>query len=405
MDSKLYNAAISGNIKFLGQTKDQIGVQLTQDRKNVLHLASQLGHIEAVKVILSMQPSLISEVNSSGETALHLAVRGGHTCVARVLMDCARKSDDNLESGPCLWQLILWAENDDGETALHEAARFNRREVLSMLLKEDSTFEHSANKMGETLLYIAASRGFVQLVDVILNNCWAPAYSGPNGTTALHRAVVCGSEECSRKLSEWKKTMVKETDLNGRTPLHYAAYFGFSSIASQLLCLEPSTAYIVSKDYSETALHIAAIRGHISVMKEILLACPDSCSMVDIYGLNMLHLAIENNQKKVVEHIIEECPVISSLIYQKDVEGNSPSHLMALSNCNVAKLIQHDMVDKGALNNQKLTDLGSLYKNIRNIKTEDLLCLLDIFKVAVKTKAWLFLQNPSLSKPLSYPIL
>ncbi|KAM7466008.1 hypothetical protein LguiB_013570 [Lonicera macranthoides] len=370
MDSKLYSAAITGNIQLLGQNKDQIGVQLTQDKKTVLHVASQLGHTEAVKVILSMKPLLISEVNLSGETALHLAARGGHACVVRVLIDCARKSDDDLESKPRLWQLILWAENDDGETALHEAVRFNRCEVLSMLVKEDSIFKHSANKMGETPLYIAASRGFAQLVDVILNNCNAPAYSGPNGTTALHGAIGCGSGECARKLSEWKKTMVKETDSNGRTPLHYAAYFGFSSIASQLLCLEPSTAYIVAKDYSETALHIAAIRGHISVMKEILLACPDSCSMVDIYGRNMLHLAIENNQKKVVEHIIEECPVISSLINQKDVEGNSPSHLMALSNCNVTKLIQHDMVDKGALNNHKLTDLGSLYKNIRNIKTE-----------------------------------
>ncbi|KAM7466006.1 hypothetical protein LguiB_013568 [Lonicera macranthoides] len=370
MDSKLYNAAITGNIIFLAQNKDQIGVQLTQDKKTVLHLASQLGHTEAVKVILSMQPLLISEVNSSGETALHLAARGGHACVARVLIDCARKSDDDLESRPRLWQLILWAENDDGETALHEAARFNRCEVLSMLVKEDSIFKHSANKMGETPLYIAASRGFAQLVDVILNNCNTPAYSGPNGTTALHGAIVCGSEECARKLLKWKKTIVKETDSNGQTPLHYAAYFGFSSIASQLLCLEPSTAYIVAKDYSETALHIAAIRGHISVMKQILLACPDSCSMVDIYGRNMLHLAIENNQKKVVEHIIEECPVISSLINRKDVEGNTPSHLMALSNCNVPKLVQHDMVDKGALNNQKLTDLGSLYKNIRNTKVE-----------------------------------
>ncbi|KAM7461956.1 hypothetical protein LguiA_030077 [Lonicera macranthoides] len=366
MDSKLYNAAITGNIELLGQNKDQIGVQLTQDGKTVLHLASQLGHTEAVKVILSMQRLLLSKVNSSGETALHLAARGGHACVARVLIDCARKSDDDLESRPHL----LWEENDEGETALHEAARFNRCEVLSMLVKEDSIHKHSANKMGETPLYIAASRGFVPLVDVILNNCRAPAYSGPNGTTALHGAVVCGSEECARKLSEWKKTMVKETDSNGLTPLHYAAYFGFSSIAGQLLRLEPSTAYIVAKDYSETALHIAAIRGHTPVMKEILLACPDSCSMVDIHGRNMLHLAIENNQTKVVEHIIEECPVISSLINQKDVEGNTPSHLMALSNCIVPKLIQHDMVDKGAFNNQKLTDLGSLYKNIRNTKAK-----------------------------------
>ncbi|KAM7507403.1 hypothetical protein LguiA_017856 [Lonicera macranthoides] len=368
MDSILYKAAIAGKVDVLIRNQEKIGVQLTPDGKTVLHLASELGQTEAIKVILSMHPSLISQTNLSGETGLHLAARGGHASVVQFLMDSARKLDDeDIESRPHAWELSLWTANDDGETALHEAARYNRREVLSMLVKEDPSYTHSVNKIGETPLYIAASRGFHELVDVILNNCEAPVYSGPNGTTALHGAVICGSEECTRKLLEWKETIVRETDSNGQTPLHYAAYFGFSSIACQLLHVDPSTAYVANKYYSETALHIAAIRGHVVVMKEILLACPDCCSMVNIHGRNMLHLAIENNHKKVIEYIIEECPVIGSLINRKDVDGNAPSHLLELSICNVPKLIQHDMVDKGALINSKnLSHLGSVYNIIRN---------------------------------------
>ncbi|KAM7507404.1 hypothetical protein LguiA_017857 [Lonicera macranthoides] len=241
----------------------------------------------------------------------------------------------------------------------------------------------------------------------------APVYSGSNGTTALQGAIelfqrnlargklgysfycILAAPECHfngnsislglatsqidltrvprsyitrimqiiQEFDMWKETIVREKDSNGQMPLHYAAYFGFSSIACQLLHVDPSTAYVANKDYSETALHIAAIRGHVAVMKEILLTRPDFCSMVNNHGRNMLHLAIENNQKKVIEYIIEECPVISSLINLKDADGNAPSHLLELSICNVPKLIQHDMVDKEALmNNKNLSHLGSVIK-------------------------------------------
>ncbi|KAM7461761.1 hypothetical protein LguiA_029882 [Lonicera macranthoides] len=184
MDSILYNAAISGNIEALSRNEEKIGVQVTPDEKTVLHLASQLGQTVAVKLILSIQPLLITRANLYGETALHLATRNGHANVVRVLIDCARKLDnEDIESRPHAWQFILWMANVDGETVLHEAVRYSRPEVLSMLLKEDPSYLHSANEKGETPLYIAANRGFVELMDVILKNCEAPIYGGPNGTT------------------------------------------------------------------------------------------------------------------------------------------------------------------------------------------------------------------------------
>ena len=131
------------------------------------------------------------------------------------------------------------------------------------------------------------------------------------------------------------------------------------NIACQLLCEDASVVYIIDKDYSQIALHVAAENGHVSIMREILLHRPDTCSVVNKFGQNILHLGIKNNQKEVVEYIIKECPVISSLINQKDVDGNTPSHLMALPDCYFPQLIQHDMVDKGALNNENLTPLVS----------------------------------------------
>ena len=78
--------------------------------------------MEAVKLTISIQPSLITQANLYGETVFHLAMRGGHANVVRVLIDCARKlNDEYIESRPQTWQFILWMANVDGETVLHEA--------------------------------------------------------------------------------------------------------------------------------------------------------------------------------------------------------------------------------------------------------------------------------------------
>ena len=80
----------------------------------------------------------------------------------------------------------MWTGNVDKETILHEAVRYYKPELLTILLKEDpiASYSHLDNKKGETPLPIAVNRGFVELVDVILKNCEAPIYGGPNGTTA-----------------------------------------------------------------------------------------------------------------------------------------------------------------------------------------------------------------------------
>ncbi|KAM7462910.1 hypothetical protein LguiA_031031 [Lonicera macranthoides] len=200
MDSSLYNAAITGNIEVIvGQTKDQSAEMVRQlctpNSNNMLHLASQFGHTQAVQAILSAHPSLISQVNSVGDSALHFAARGGHTGAVRGLIDFARTLDQDIETGIRDERLrVLRCRNENDDTALHEATRYNRILVVSMLLEEDDqSIDEYKNKSGERLLYLAASRGFHDLVDVIVKACRDPAYGGPNRRTALHAAVICNS--------------------------------------------------------------------------------------------------------------------------------------------------------------------------------------------------------------------
>ena len=80
--------------------------------------------------------------------------------------------------------------NIDKETALHEAARHNHVGVVTLLTKEDPDFIYSRNEAGESPLYLAAERGYSEIVSEILETCQSPDYHGPNGRTALHEAVI-----------------------------------------------------------------------------------------------------------------------------------------------------------------------------------------------------------------------
>lgn len=80
------------------------------------------------------------------------------------------------------------------DTALHEATRFNHLNVVEILTKEDTKFSYSANDSGDTPLYLAAERGYHDLVFKMLETCKYPTYGGRNGKTALHAAMVCNDE-------------------------------------------------------------------------------------------------------------------------------------------------------------------------------------------------------------------
>jgi len=115
---------------------------------------------------------------------------------------------------------------------------------------------------------------------------------------------------------------------------------------------------------SDKAIHIAASRGHVSVLKEIMLSCPDSWDILGPDRQNVLHMAVKHQQQNVIEYILEECPIIDALINQKDWDGNTPLHLLSISNYSLPQLILHPMADKGVSNGGKMTPLDLVTNNV-----------------------------------------
>ncbi|KAM7466502.1 hypothetical protein LguiB_014064 [Lonicera macranthoides] len=417
MDSRLYSAATTcTNLDLFTQFKDKLGHARTGSKNTVLHLACQFGHLEAVKRILSLNQQLLLQHNEKGEFALHLAARGGHLSIVRELIHRTKEMPHGCAARGGYLSIVRelihrikewphgfgdiekgfpdgkeWAKNKimksetyhNGYTPLHEAVQSRHIDIVKMLIEEDPEYLYTPipktwmerlenplylfakrrTERQETPLYLAARRGFDELVKVILQNCKSPTYIGPHGKTALHGAVISNNKKCAELLLNWRADLVGQKDCNYQTPLHFVAHLGYADLVSSLLLSDKSIAYL--KDHmGNKAIHIAASRGHVLVLKEIMYRCPDSWDMTGFRSQNILHMAVENQQKNVIEYILEECPIIDALINQKNRFGNTPLHLLSMSSYSMPQLILHHMADKGVSNNKKMTALDLVTNNV-----------------------------------------
>ncbi|XP_034686720.1 ankyrin repeat-containing protein At5g02620-like [Vitis riparia] len=338
MDPKLYVAAADGHIHVLEQY-DEIHVQLTPKKNTVLHVAAQFGQADCVQWILQLPSpsSLLQQPNEKGDTPLHLAAREGHLTVVKNLINAAKQlqEGDSERGVTAICKVILRMTNEDQDTALHEAVRYHHPEVVKLLIQEDPDFTYGANTAGNTPLYIAAECGFGDLVQMILDNCASPAHSGIKGRTALHASVILNHQAMTKKILEWKPALTNELDEKGWSPLHFAAYVGcHPTIVKQLL--EKSERYVVYlgvKDHgNRTALHIAASRGHVDVVKVLVSHFPDCCEKVDDEGNNVLHLIMPEIKIFVTSGLSNiRWLRVRGLMNEKNVEGKTPLHLFHTS--------------------------------------------------------------------------
>ncbi|XP_059627715.1 protein ACCELERATED CELL DEATH 6-like [Cornus florida] len=376
MDPILYRAAKEGNVDDLMKKVDQLEVQVTPNKNTVLHVAAQFGQTQCVKEILQKcSGSLLCWVNIKRETSLHISAREGHTTTVQALIDSAKAlpDDKDLESGTRVnkTEKMLRMSNVEGETALYEAVRNNHLEVVKILMTEDPQYLHPPNNAKENPLYLAAQRCYPSILSKILEitiskDYISQDYIRPNGRTPLHAATISYDKECVKILHDLKPSLIKEADVSGWRPLHYAAWFGDVSAVRHLLDLDKSVAYLPAEtDDNKTALHLAASQGHLDVMKELLSYCPDCWENINNKCQNILHIAVEHEKSEIIEFILENS-FSNSLINQKDTDRNTPLHLLCAKSDYLNYSLKDDPSDHSTPYHKKiLTALKVVYGDNR----------------------------------------
>lgn len=166
-------------------------------------------------------------------------------------------------------------------------------------------------------------------------------------------------------LLNWKQDLVEEADEEGWTPLHHAAKKGNVEAVSQILQAKKTAAYRRAGCRQDdngwtTVVHIAASHGHSKVLKEIFSHCPDCSEMVNSKSQNFLHVTILNNESRTLKFGLAD-PDFQHLIDEKDLDGNTPLHLLAASRCHPRNLISHPRANKRTYNNENMTPLDIVY--------------------------------------------
>ncbi|XP_047244618.1 ankyrin repeat domain-containing protein 6b isoform X3 [Girardinichthys multiradiatus] len=187
-----------------------------------------------------------------------------------------------------------------GRSPLHLAAYKGHLEVVRILLKAGCDLDIQDD--GEqTALHRAAVVGNTDIISALIQEGCALERQDKDGNTALHEVSWHGFSHCLKVLVK-AGANVHAKNKAGNTALHLACQNGHTQSAKVLLL---GGSRSDSKNHAgDTCLHVAARYNHVAMLR-ILLGAFCSVSMKNMVGDTPLHIAAALNHKKTVRLLLE----------------------------------------------------------------------------------------------------
>ncbi|XP_074352050.1 target of rapamycin complex 2 subunit AVO2-like [Apium graveolens] len=304
------------------------------------------------------------------------------------LINSRERNIEMLNSG---YEALLEITDKNYETVLSLSVLENQLDVVERLIAEDPSYQNGSVRKSSDLrrlIYLAADKGYTDMVKLLSRSYEARKDIGHTGQTALHAAIIKRDEATVINLSrDANKCLVNVADNENWTPLHYASYYEFDSILDVV-----HVGYKAEEHHSmngtqwiPTPLHVAAKEGHTSTVKKLMELLPADLYVAadSLTGQNILHLAVLGNKKEMIRHILKNCPEeqIDKILNQQDVNGDTPLHLLIRNGFFVPEVIKHEKIDKMIKNKQYWTSFDMLYFKDQ-ITAEQFGCLTSVERTA-----------------------
>ncbi|NWT85703.1 ANKR6 protein, partial [Lanius ludovicianus] len=208
----------------------------------------------------------------------------------------------------------------------------------------------AVTKHGRTPLHLAAHKGHLHVVQVLLKAGCDLDIQDDSDHPALHRAAVVGNTDIIATLIQ-EGCALDRQDKDGNTALHEACWHGFSQSAKVLV---KAGANVLAKNKAgNTPLHLACQNSH-SQSTRVLLLGGSRADLKNNAGDTCLHVAARYNHLPIIRVLLSAfCSV-----HEKNQAGDTALHVAAaLNHKKVVKLLLEAGADASVVNNAGQTPL------------------------------------------------
>ncbi|CAM9629374.1 unnamed protein product [Lampetra planeri] len=292
----------------------EVDVQDNQKR-TALHWSAYYNHPEHVRMLIK-HDSNIGVPDSEGKIPLHWAANNKDPSAVHTVR-CL------LEATPT--DSILNWQDYEGRTPLHFAVADGNEAVVDILTSPQVCNVMAYDNLFRTSLHWAALLGHAKIVHLLLErNSSGTIPSDSQGATPLHYAAQSNHAETVEVFLS-HPSVHDEPDLERRTAFMWAAGKGSDAVVSTMLRLISNLDVNLADKYGGTALHAAALSGHVSTVR-LLLAHGAQVDAANVMKHTPLFRACEMGHKEVIETLIEGGARVDLV----DQDGHSPLHWAAL---------------------------------------------------------------------------
>ncbi|TVY68341.1 Ankyrin-3 [Fusarium oxysporum f. sp. cubense] len=305
---------------------------------------------EEFNSLLVEKRSEINAQDSTGKTALHVAIEHGLDAEAQTLI----QNEADIGIG-----------DNEGQQPLYHACVEGNTELVKLLLSK-SAIVNAASNNGETPLAAACRNGHTEIVNILLDEKANTKTADEEKWTPLHWASWDNHKEIVNHLLDEDTSNINAIETNENwTPINAAAYRGHEEVVSLLL---EENADLYTPDYSNwtplltatrmqhpeivrtilryktgwkedyleirddggnTPLHVASNKGYYEIASQ-LVGAGANCNATDGQGMTPLHLASFGNHYKIIALLVLKAPVLGIDIDAKANDGRTSLHLASL---------------------------------------------------------------------------
>ncbi|KAI3932118.1 hypothetical protein MKW92_005762 [Papaver armeniacum] len=271
---------------------------------------------KAKEFFLADAEAITAGITKSSETALHVAIRSGHTDFVEELVWQMSAKDLEIK------------EMNNGDTALHTAAIAGNIQAARVMVEKNPNLPQIRNKNGWIPLSSAAycssykqKEMMEYLLSVTKHNNRSPFYGRAGGE------LICTITRAGRHGKNFKPIFQEEKRSTRKKLMHKQALDLVKCICEQIS--EVSYSEISEILTSTNILSKAITSGTVEVVAECIQTFPDLV-WFKMNKRNLFEIAIEERHERIFNLVCEMDEVKKTFVYLRDeISGNTILHLAA----------------------------------------------------------------------------